>query len=250
MRLTPCPSRLSVLIKRANSRPGETNALREIARAFRAKRLGKGKRSIKIESRSEVKITLEDGSVKVTDALALALDQIEPASRIDRIRECPICSQIFWAGRSDAEACPKDSATHRKREQRRRVKKAKEQRAKTRTRRKEKQTEELKLSITTATICDAIFARYQRTERILDYCYSHLRKGAYGVGSGIYRGATIHRGIKLLVEAGYLNPGEEQEETKNRHYAPTEKLKRIRREELRDEVRGGYYSFWRLVQRK
>ena len=219
------------MIRRANSRsPEDNDVLRLIARAFRAKRQRKGsKRPIKIESRSEVTISLEDGHVTASNELALALDQIEPASKIHLIRECPVCSPIFWAGRSDAEACPEHSATWRKRKHRRKRTAQVAERAKQRAKRKEKQTEEsLKLSRTTAAILYAIDEQCRTWKSIDDHVYSSLRKKRRKYREsppGIYRTATVKRSLKMLVERGYLTYT-----GANDYYAPTEKLKRYERE--------------------
>ena len=39
------------------------------------------------------------------DKFTLALEELESASDIVRIRECEVCKRIFWAGRLDARQC-------------------------------------------------------------------------------------------------------------------------------------------------
>ena len=230
MRPAPCPSLLKELIKRANARPlEESEPLRLIARAFRAKRQGKGrKRTMKIESRSEITISL-DGDVSVTDAVALALGQIQPANKIGLIRECPVCFQIFWAGRSDAEACPKDSQAWRKREQRRRDREIEGRRAKNRTRRKESRADKpLKVSRTTRAILGALASHCRLWQSIDNHCY--LRLGATGRREGKYRTATVKRCLKMLLDLGFVTCDDTT--VKNPYYAPSEKINRYYREDF------------------
>jgi len=230
MRPAPCPSLLKELLKRTNARPvAESEPLRLIARAFRAKRQGKGrKRTMKIESRSEITISLE-GYISVTDTLALALSQIQPASKVGLIRECPVCFQIFWAGRSDSEACPKDSQAWRKREQRRRDREIEERRAKNRTRRKESRADKpLKVSRTASAILGALATRCRYWKTIDDHCYSKLR--ATRRYEGKYRTATVKRSLKMLLDLGFVTCDDTT--VKNPYYAPTEKINRYYREGL------------------
>jgi len=251
---TPCPSRLKELIALANLEPDSEarKHLKAIADAFRAKRKKQKPlpNAVQIAIELTFYVSLDGVITALPNEIHQTLDEIDrEGARIELLRACAVCTEIFWAGRGDREACTRHAARWRQQEKRRRDKVTKEKRAKERVRRQQQKAEKpLKFSITTATICDAIFEHNRTTETILDHCYIQLHKGSYSIISGVYSGATVHRGIKLLVDAGYLNPGELQEEKQNRYYAATEKLKRLRREKLRDEE-GGYYSFRRLVEK-
>lgn len=249
MKPTPCPSRLKELISLANLEPDSEarKHLKTIANAFRAKRQQQNKADfIDVPSPFAVRVNLETGELAgVYDELALALEQAEAESSLERIRECPICAEIFWAGRSDAEACSKHAARLRKQNERRRIKEREEKRTKERARRKEKQAEKpLQLSITTATILDAVFDNSRTLEHIADYCYMQLHKDKYGISpfSGIYRKVNVERGLSVLEIAGFLTRGEQQA-SKNPRYVPTEKAKRLRRELLYPTTKHHYFRY-------
>lgn len=231
MRPAPCPSLLKELIKRANARPlEESEPLRLIARPFRAKRKAKRKRrTVKIESRNVITISLEDGRVSATDALTLALDQVDPASKIDLIRECQICSQIFWAGRSDSEACARHAERWRKREQRRKKGERDAKRASSRAKRKERRADRpVRISRTSSAILAALANRCRFWKTIDDYCYSELR--ATRRHEGKYRTATVKRCLGMLLDLGFVTCADTT--PKNPYYAPTEKINRYHREGL------------------
>lgn len=218
------------MIKAANS--GENaiaaDALRGIARAFREKRRGRN---------------------SSYGRLAAALSEIANVSQCDLIRECPQCEQIFWAGRKDKEACATHSAAWRKREQRLRERKAKEQRARARARRKESTaTKPFKLSITSATILDAVNERKQKLNSIADCCWLHLRadKWDHGGLAGKYKWMNILRGAKALVAAGFLTadePDEFDDDEKDWYFTPTSKLGELRKEMLYPATKHHYFRY-------
>lgn len=221
---TPCPSRLKELISRANQEPYPEvrKHLQAIARAFDARRKGKADApsSIQIETKRTMTVILGDGTVEIPrDELELALDQIEPPSNIDRIRECP-CTDIFWASRSDKVACDRHTVAWSKREWRRKAREKAEQRAKAQAERQRQRAERpFELTITTAAILDAIFDNIRRFSKIDWYCWAYLDKH--------YLAVNVKPSLDLLVAAGFLSCTEQQKEN---WYFATEKLKRWRRE--------------------
>jgi len=222
---TPCPNRLKELIRLANLDP-ESDArkhLQVIARACKAKRQRTlpAAASIQIQTSRTITIHLTDGTVEIPiDELELALDQLDPPSTIDLIRECPRCLEIFWAGRADKEACDRHTSAWSKREWRRKAKEKAVIRAKERAERNKKRAEgPFELTITSATILDAIFESVRSFKGIDDYCWARM--------SNHYIQTNIRPALNLLVAAGFLNCDEQIE---GRWYTATEKLKKWRRE--------------------
>ena len=113
----PCPRLLQRLIDRANE-SSKPHALTLILRAIQDRRQNKGPETVVVESISQVTINLTDYSVTVRNELDLALREIDPADKIDLIRECRVCGHLFWAGRVDKEVCGKHAELWRKRNQR------------------------------------------------------------------------------------------------------------------------------------
>lgn len=212
MKPTPCPSRLKELITLANLEPdSETRKhLRAIADIFRARRRGDKRPPafVQIDSIFTVKVYL-DGRLTTAHAdLAVALKEVEHAeTRIDLIRECPVCSEIFWAGRSDKEACDRHAARWRKQEQRRREKIKAEQRTKARVRRAtSKGRIEKPLSRTSMLILEAIANQLHRFDTIDYYVYRKMHISRWVRRSDpLYRTATVIRCLKLLADSGYID---------------------------------------------
>jgi len=125
---------------------------------------------------------------------------------------------LFWAGRSDKEACTEHSARWRKKEQRRKENELKVLRSRERIKRIKTRAESpFELSITTAAILDAIFDNIRSLKKIDDYCWLHL--------SERYLAVNVGPALDLLVASGLLSRTEE-----GHWYSATEKLKRWRRE--------------------
>jgi len=214
---TPCPSRLKELIALANLEPDSEarKHLQAIARAFKAQRQRKPKApaSIKIEIKQTITVLLGDGTIETPrDEVELALDQIEPAIKIDLIRECPRCLEIFWAGRDDKEACTKHSDALRKREKRRRDKEKAEKAAKAKARRATAKSRFAKpLSKTSETILEAIADHQHTLESIDNHCFHELRHQGSGHG-GMYVPATVKKCLTLLTDLGYIDATEREDE--------------------------------------
>jgi len=224
------------------------DSLRSIARAFLARRRGESdaRAFIQITGHHTIKLNLEARMVEFSeDELTLAFEQIEPPSRIDLIRECPICSLIFWAGRSDKETCgPEHSGVWRKREQRRKDRERKEERAKERAKRIKRRAnanKPFKLSKTTATILDAVDDRNRTFKTIDDYCNLHLRKHKYSRSPGVYRTVNVTRGLKLLTELGFLQCSEPEEG--DPYYTAGNKATQLRRELLVPKGKAHYLRY-------
>jgi DNA-binding MarR family transcriptional regulator len=231
---TPCPSRLKELIALANLEPDSEvrKHLKAIAEAFRTKRRRQNATSsIDIPSPFQIRIDLENGALTgVYDELAVALQQVESESNVDRIRQCPICSEIFWAGRADKEACARHAVRWRKQEWRREEKKRIAEREKRHAQRVRRQIQKpFELSRTTAAILDAVeLEQKRRFKTIDDYCYLHLR--AWGRHTGMYRTVNVTRGLKKLEELGYIHCYRpEDDKDAKPYYTPTTKLKLFRK---------------------
>jgi hypothetical protein len=214
------------LIALANLEPdSETRKhLISIARAFRAKRHGEKRLSafVQIDSVFTIKVHLAGRLSTAHDDLALALKEFEDSeTRIDLVRECPICSDIFWAGRSDKEACDRHATRWRKQEQRRREKIKTEQRAKARVRRAtSKRRIERPLSRTSMLILEAIANQLHRFKTIDDHVYMKMHTSRWVRKTDpLYRTATVIRCLKLLADAGYIDRTEMEdiEETEPEH---------------------------------
>lgn len=212
---TPCPSRLKELIALANLEPDSEarKHLQAIARAFRANRQGEADApSIQLEIRQIITVALGDGRVETSRGeLELALDEIEPPDKIDLIRECPSpkCLEIFWAGRANKEACKKHAGAWSKSEWRRRVEEKKAEKARIRASRAEiRKKTPFELSLTTATILDAVVEQNHYFDSIDQFCYMKLSKYGYGRFKGVYRTPNVISGLEKLAEHDYLQADE------------------------------------------
>jgi len=213
---TPCPSRLKELIALANLEPDSEalTHLRAIAQAFRAKRQKKTKASasVQIELKQTIKVLLADGTVETSrDELELVLAQIEPPSKIDLIRECPKCREIFWAVRADKEACDRHTAAWSKQEWRRKTKEKEAKRAKERERRaKSPSRTDKPLSLTSKIILEAIANQNHLFSSIDYYCFWELNRSRR-YGGNTYRTATVTRCLELLVDSEYIHRAERED---------------------------------------
>lgn len=241
MRPTPCPSRLKELIALANLEPDSEarKNLQAIARAFRAKRQRqKGPDFIEIASPFAIRINLDGGILSgVFDEFAYALDQAESESNVNRIRECPFCSEIFWAGRRDKEACSRHSDRWRKQEQRRRKRELEAKRAKQRARRAEaRKTKPYELSKTAAIILEAVIDLQHTLKSIDDYCYMALSsRYGYGRFEGVYNKPTVERCLRALVEYDYLAASDLEDG--GLYYTAKNKTHELRREAKQKKCR-------------
>lgn len=218
----PCPPRLKRLIKRVNAGSAdEAHALRQILRAFHARRQNKGADTIAIQSLSEITINLTEYKVTVVSELAKALDEIDSWRVVDSIRECvhPTCSQIFWAGRADKEACDKHAQQWRKTRQRR---KERENQAEAHARREEAQLKRTitRLSPTAHAVISAIMANQKRVFlNIDDSAASYL----YGTVLHVPSRYIVRQTLTMLVRRGYLDYFEDVNHNEDR-YSPRQKL--------------------------
>src|SRR5687767_11042521 len=120
----PCPLRLKRLINRENAlAASDPHPLRQIVRAFQARKHSKGGDTFAVQFLSDVTINFIDYGVSTRNDLADALDGVGQVG-LDLIRECanPKCDRLFWAGRADRMACEKHLQQWSKREYRRKRK--------------------------------------------------------------------------------------------------------------------------------
>src|SRR5688572_13601495 len=105
---TPCPERLRKLIERLNRESGdEARVLRLILSEVEKRRQGKGQETYVVNLQSKITISLTDYSFHIRNDLADALADIDPPELIERIRYCPVCNCLFWAGKANKKACDK-----------------------------------------------------------------------------------------------------------------------------------------------
>jgi hypothetical protein len=83
------------------------------------RRQGKGQETYVVNLRSKITISLTDYSFHIRNDLADALADIDPPELIERIRYCPVCNCLFWAGTSRKKACDKHGDRVRKANNRR-----------------------------------------------------------------------------------------------------------------------------------
>jgi hypothetical protein len=120
-----CPERLLKRIKRLNQENSvEAQHLKLILRAIQNnKQNNKDPEPYVVKLPSTITVDLTNFSVRIRNELIDALSAIDPPELIERIRECPVCHDLYWAGRGDKAACDKHVERWRKRENRRDIKK-------------------------------------------------------------------------------------------------------------------------------
>jgi len=118
--LTPCPERLRKRIKRLNQENSvEAQHLKQILRALHNNRRdNKSPDPYVVKLPSTITVDLTDFSFHIRNELTDALSAIDPPELIKRIRECPVCHDLYWAGREDKAACDKHVDRWRKRQNR------------------------------------------------------------------------------------------------------------------------------------
>jgi hypothetical protein len=223
---TRCPARLRRLIAQANEKSNvQSHPLRLILRALHAWRQNKGPETLPLELPSQVTINLTDYSVTVRNELDLALKEVYPPSKIDLIRVCRICNDLFWAGRADKVVCDKHVELWRKRENRRKEKK-RETEAKQVQASKQKQEEAKKtlseMSRTAISVIRAVMrSPYPRLFEYID----HLSSAELRNSDELVRSTKVVRQtMNKLVRDGYLEYSESAER-RNDRYDPTQKLR-------------------------
>lgn len=220
----PCPLRLQRLINRENALPAsEPHPLRQIRRAFQDKKKGKGWETFVVGFPSDVTINLTDCTVRVQNELALALADISSPDMIDMIRDCPVCGDLFWAGRAEKEACDRHKEQWRKQRQRRNEKR---KQAEVDSERDAAQLEKTirGLSKTATAVIIAIMAGHCRLFHNID------QEACYGIGQTSWEripsSYVVRQTLAMLVKRGYLehypagNPLEDR-------YEPEDKLSEL-----------------------
>lgn len=225
--LAPCPERLRRYIKRLNQESGvHAQHLRLILRAIQNNRQNnKNPEPYVVTLPSTVTIDLKDFSYRIRNDLTDVLRAIDPPELIERIRECPVCHDLYWAGREDKKTCDKHGERWRKRQnrqdiERREIAAAAEQR-------KQEARETLAAMTTTArSVIRAIMVKDAREFwEIHSACWDQFYYDDRIPRSGwIYRNAT-HR----LFKDGYLNYAESAERRDKRGFSKEDRYTATRK---------------------
>lgn len=224
-----CPLHLQRLIDRENELPAtDPHPLRQIRKAYQAKKQGKGPDTVAIDSRSLVTFGLIDCAVTVQNEIAVALAEIDSPRMVDLIRDCRVCGDLFWAGRGDKWACRKHVARWRKREYRQKQRgKREEIRAAEATATIQKTIREL--SPTARAVITAIMSGYHQARVFEDidwYACYELRQSREMKLIAMERIPTtfiVRQTCDMLVRRGYLTYHESARAREDR-YEPTDKL--------------------------
>jgi hypothetical protein len=219
---TPCPRRLQKLIDRVNKQStSESHALRQILRAVQDRRKNKGPDTYAVNLDSTVTINLIDYSFSVRNELALALSEIDPPDKIDLIRECRVCNDLFWAGRDDKVVCDRHAEQWRKKNQRDRQKKD-QARAKKEVE-ESKITKELEgMSRTAVALLNAIVFAKQRVFYKIDY-EAWVELDENPLVRRVPNRRIVRQTLTMLVNRGYLTH-EPQDDPLDDYYLPRKKL--------------------------
>lgn len=219
---TRCPARLRRLIAQANEKPIDpSHPLRLILRALQFKRQNKGPDTFAVDLISTVTVNLIDYSITVRNELARALEEIDPPTRIHLIRECQVCSQLFWAGRVDKTVCDKHAEQWRKSRQRIRERADKARAEKEATERQIRN--ELKaMSRTAVAFLNAIVFGNERVYwKIDNAAYWELKDNP--LVRRVPNDRVIRRTLAMLVARGYLRHVPHGDPTED-YYVPLKKL--------------------------
>jgi hypothetical protein len=212
----PCPNRLKRLIA------DEPHTLKLILHALRDRRQNKGAETFPIQSMSQVTLDFTDYSVTVRSELALALKEIDLPADLDLIHECPICHDLFWAGRIDKEACDKHAEQWRKSRQRRKEKAIAAIQAAERADaqlRKELQS----LSPTAVALLNAIVIGGEKVfYKIDEAAWRELKNHPAVRRVPPFR--IVHRTLTMMVNRGYLRHNPHRDDFHKDYYFPEQHL--------------------------
>jgi hypothetical protein len=215
---TRCPRRLQRLIDRANKQStSESDALREILRAVQRKRQNKGPDTHAVDLVSTVTINLIDYRITTRNELASALKEIDPPDKIHLIRECQVCSHLFWAGRVDKVVCDKHAESWRKNKQRG-SQRADQARA-TKEAAERKIKDELKgMSRTAVALLNAIVIGRQYIFHAIDNeAYIYLKQSP--LVRRVPNDRIVRRTLKMLVDREYLSHEPRGNPKEDRYFA-------------------------------
>src|ERR1043166_9244070 len=135
----PCPERLQKRLSRLNQENSvEAQHIRGILRAIQSK----SAEPYSVKLPSTITVDLTDFSVRIHNELTDALKAFDPPELIHRIKECPVCPDLYWAGREDKAAC--DKHVDRWRQRKYRDEKRKRERAAADQQRRDEATEILR----------------------------------------------------------------------------------------------------------
>lgn len=226
--LASCPERLRKHIKRLNQESGvAAQHLRLILQATQnARQNSKAPDPYVVKLQSTVTVDLADFSFHIRNDLTDALSAIDPPELIERIRECPVCHDLYWAGRKDKAACDKHVDRWRKRENRRAITK-REIAAATEQRKQEARKTLAAMKTTARSVIRAIMVSDACSFGSIDVACWHqfYDDGRVPRSTCVVRNVT-HR----LYKDGYLNYAESAERRDRRgfsiedRYTPTPKL--------------------------
>lgn len=225
-----CPLHLQRLIDRENALPAsDPHPLRQILKAFRARRQNKGPETVAVQSLSDATINLIDCTVTVRNDLALAFGDIDSPDTVDLIRACATCGDLFWAGRADRWTCSRHLMQWRQKEYRRKKKQSQAETKRERTEAQKRKTI-ASLSRTAVALITAIMVGGYRVYWEIDNqaCYYLRQIPVKKVPSN----RIVRRTLTMLVKQGYLTYSPNVDPTEDR-YEPDDELT----------------DFWREIQR-
>ncbi|HLA09252.1 MAG TPA: hypothetical protein VJ023_01445 [Pyrinomonadaceae bacterium] len=224
---TPCPERLRKLIERLNRELGdEARVLRLILSEVEKRRQGKGQETYVVNLQSKITISLTDYSFHIRNELADALADIDPPELIERIRYCPVCSNLFWAGTSRKKACDKHGVRVRKANNRQDIKQRKKAAA-TKSKKQEAAKTLDQMNRTALSVIRAVMVSKARKFSSIDGASWHdFRDDDLLPRSTL----VVRRVTHKLYKDGYLTYHESAERrdrygfSNNDYYYPTQKL--------------------------
>ena len=168
---------------------------------------------------SKITINLTDYSFHIRNDLADALADIDPPELIERIRYCPVCNCLFWAGTSRKKACDKHGDRVRKANNRRELKQNKE--AAANRRRKEQAVTTLDGMTRTARAVIYVIMAGARSFGRIDVESSHE---PWDDHEFIPSTNVIRKVTHKLHKDGYLDYFESADHFRQDRYYPTQKL--------------------------
>jgi hypothetical protein len=226
--LVPCPERLRRHIKRLNQESGvEAQHLRLILQAIQnAQQNNKDPEPYVVKLPATVTVDLTDFRFHIRTSLTDALSAIDPPELIERIHECPVCRDLYWAGRKDKKACDKHVDRWRKRQNRRDIEQ-RETAAATEQRKQEARETLAAMTTTARSVIRAIMVSEARLFSDIDGACWHQ----FYNDERVPRSTEIVRNVtQRLYKDGFLDYHESAERRDRRgfsvedRYTPTRKL--------------------------
>ncbi|HJT68267.1 MAG TPA: hypothetical protein VJ749_17550 [Pyrinomonadaceae bacterium] len=193
--------------------------LRLILSEVEKRRQGKGQETYVVNLQSKITISLTDYSFHIRNDLADALADIDPPELIERIRYCPVCNCLFWAGTSRKKACDKHGDRVRKANNRRDIRQRKT--AAAHKRRKEQAVTTLGAMKRTAQAVIYVIMNGARSFGRID---SGTSQELWSDHEFIPSTKVIRQVTHKLHKDGYLDYFESADHFRRDRYYPTQKL--------------------------